>query len=102
MQQQVVVENVKVQQIEKQEQIKVQEAEIVRHERSSSPPCSSPPRSSVRASRLSGRREPAPHDRSRGPRCIGAREGDAEAEVIFKKGDAEARAMNVQAVAYLE
>jgi flotillin len=29
-------------------------------------------------------------------------EGEAEAEIIFKKGDAEARAMNVKAEAYLE
>jgi len=39
MQQQLIAEAVKVQQIEKEQQIKVHEAEILRSKKSSSPPC---------------------------------------------------------------
>src|SRR5215212_8265060 len=103
MEQQVVVESVRVQQVEKQEQIKVQEAEILRHEKE------------LIASVLKG----AEVERMRIETLAAAEsqrlmieaegransirtEGEAEAEIIFKKGDAEARAMNVKADAYQE
>jgi flotillin len=100
MEQRVVAEAVRVQQVEKQEQIKVQEAEILRHEKE------------LIASVLKG----AEVERMRIETLAAAEsqrliieatgransirtEGEAEAEIIFKKGDAEARAMNVKAEA---
>ena len=53
MQQKVIAEQVKVQQIEKEQQVKVQEAEILRHEKELIATVSRAPRSSVSASRTS-------------------------------------------------
>ena len=47
MQQQVITEQVKVQQIEKKQQVKVQEAEIIRHEKELIAKFARAPRSSV-------------------------------------------------------
>jgi len=79
MQQQVVAESVKVQQVEKEQQVKVQEAEILRREKE------------LIATVLKG----AEIERQRIQTL-------AEAEIIFKKGDAEARAMNLKAEAFQE
>src|SRR6184192_3984164 len=103
MQQQVIAEAVKVQQIEKEQQIKVQEAEILRHEKE------------LIATILKGaeiekqrilnlaeaekQRQIAEAD---GRASAIRAQGEAEAEIIFKKGEAEARAMNVKAEAYQE
>ncbi len=101
MQQQVIAESVRIQQIEKQEQVKVQEAEISRREKE------------LIATVLKG----AEMERQRietlasaerqklileaEGRAAGIRtQGEAEAEIIFKKGEAEAKAMNVKAEAY--
>jgi flotillin len=103
MQQKVVAEQVKVQQIEKQEQIKVQEAEILRHEKE------------LIATVLKG----AEIERQRIENIANAEkaritmeaegraaaikvQGEAEANIIFQKGEAEAKAMNVKAEAYQE
>src|SRR5438874_9214888 len=103
MQQKVIAEQVKVQQIEKQEQIKVQEAEILRHEKE------------LIATVLKG----AEIERQRIENIANAEkaritmeaegraaaikvQGEAEANIIFQKGEAEAKAMNVKAEAYQE
>src|SRR5450755_2880526 len=81
MQQQVTAEAVKIQQVEKEQQVKVQEAEILRREKE------------LIATVLKG----AEIERQRIETLA-----EAEAEIIFKKGDAEARAMNLKAAAYQE
>ena len=103
MQQQVVAEQVKVMQIEKEQQVKVQEAEINRREKE------------LIATVLKG----AEIDRQRIETLANAekarlmaeaeghassirQQGEAEAEIIFKKGEAEAKAMNVKAEAFQE
>ena len=104
MQQQVTAEAVKVQQIEREQQIKVQEAEIMRREKELVATVLKP--AEVERQRIEtlataeklrltvGGRRAAPPRR--------ARSGDAEADIIFKKGEAEARAMNVKAEAFQE
>jgi len=101
MQQQVTLEQVKVQQVEKEGQIKVQEAEISRHEKE------------LIATVLKG----AEIERQRiefmaaaeknrltaeaeGHAAAIRTQGEAEASIIFQKGEAEAKAMNVKAEAY--
>src|SRR6202047_2173943 len=103
MQQQVITESVRVQQVEKEGQVKVQDAEISRREKE------------LIATVLKGaeierqRIEPLPAAEKQ--RLIAEAEGhasairaqgEAEAEIIFKKGEAEAKAMNVKAAAYQE
>ena len=103
MQQQVITEQVRVQQVEKEGQIKVQEAEINRREKE------------LIATVLKG----AEIERQRIETLAAAEkgrltmeadghasairaQGEAEAEIIFKKGEAEAKAMNVKAAAFQE
>jgi flotillin len=103
MQQQVIAESVKVQQVEKEQQVKVQEAEIARRQ------------NELIATVLKG----AEIERQRietlalaekqrlmveaeGHASAIRAQGEAEAEIIFKKGEAEAKAMNVKAEAYQE
>jgi flotillin len=103
MQQQVVAEAVKIQQVQKEQEIKVQEAEILRHEKE------------LIATVLKG----AEIDRQRIETMASAErqrniseaegrassirtQGEAEAEIILKKGEAEAKAMHVKAEAYQE
>jgi flotillin len=103
MQQQVVAEQVKIQQIEKEHEILVQDAEIQRRERE------------LIATVLKGaeieRRRIETLASAERQRMISEAEGramatravgEAEAEITFKKGEAEARAMNVKAEAYQE
>jgi flotillin len=103
MEQQVVAESVRVQQIEKQEQIKVQEAEISRHEKeliASVLKAAEVERARIEtlAAAESQRLILEAEGRAQSVRT----EGQAEAEIIFRKGEAEARAMNVKAEAYQE
>jgi flotillin len=103
MEQQVVVESVKVQQIEKQEQIKVQEAEIVRHEKELiATVLKSAEVERMRIETLAAAERQRLITEAEGRASSLRAEGEAEAEIIFRKGDAEARAMNVKAEAYLE
>src|SRR5438477_637074 len=103
MQQQVVAEAVKVRQIEKEQEIKVQEAEILRHERELIAQV-------LKGAEIERRRIEtlAEAEKSRlvmeadGHAAATRTQGEAEAEIIFKKGDAEARAMNVKAEAFQE
>ena len=103
MQQQVVAEAVKIRQIEKEQEIKVQDAEIIRHERELIATI-------LKQAEVERRRIEtlAEADKQRqileadGHASAIRAQGEAEAEIIFKKGDAEARAMNVKAEAYQE
>src|SRR5882672_3404565 len=103
MQQQVIVESVKVQQAEKEGQVKVQEAEILRREKELIATVLKP--AEIERQRIQTLAEA---DRSKtmveaeGNASAIRAQGEAEAEIIFKKGDAEARAMNVKAEAYQE
>jgi flotillin len=103
MQQQVIVESVKVQQAEKEQQVKVQEAEILRREKELIATILKP--AEIERQRIQTLAEA---DRSKtiveaeGHANAIRAQGEAEAEIIFKKGDAEARAMNVKAEAYQE
>jgi flotillin len=103
MQQQVIAEQVKIQQIEKEQQIKVQEAEIVRHEKELIATVLK--QAEVERQRVENL---AAAERSRltveaeGRAAAIRAQGEAEAAIIFQKGEAEAKAMNVKAEAYQE
>jgi len=103
MQQQVVAEAVRVQQVEKQEQVKVQEAEILRREKELIATVLK--QAEIERQRIETL---ATAERQRlsleaeGHAAATRTEGLAEAEIIFKKGEAEAKAMNVKAEAYQE
>jgi flotillin len=103
MQQQVVAESVRVQQVEREQQIKVQEAEIQRREKELIATVLKPAeverqRIAVLADAEKGRLSAEAEGHATATRA----QGEAEAEIIFKKGDAEARAMNVKAEAFQE
>jgi flotillin len=103
MQQQVIAEQVKIQQIEKEHEILVQDAEIQRRERELIATV-------LKGAEMERRRIEtlASAERQRvifeaEGRAMATRSvGEAEAEIIFKKGEAEANAMNVKAAAYQE
>ncbi len=103
MQQQVVAEQVKVKQIEKEQQIKVQDAEILRHEKELIATVLK--QAEIEKQRIENL---AVAERSRltveaeGRAAAIRTQGEAEAAVIFQKGEAEAKAMNVKAEAYQE
>ena len=103
MQQQVIAEQVKIQQIEKEQQIKVQEAEIVRHEKELIATVLK--QAEIERQRVENI---AAAERSRltieaeGRASSIRTQGEAEASIIFQKGEAEAKAMNVKAAAYQE
>ena len=102
-QQQVIMEAVRVQQVEREAQVKVQEAEIARRERELIATV-------LKAAEVERQRIEtlAEAERQRlikeaeGRASATRAQGEAEAEIIFKKGEAEAKAMNVKAEAYQE
>jgi flotillin len=102
-QQQVVAEQVKVQQIEKEQQIKVQEAEITRHEKELIATILK--EAEVQRQKVLNLAE-AEKQRltaeAEGKANAIRVQGEAEADIIFKKGEAEAKAMNIKAEAYQE
>jgi flotillin len=114
MQQQVIAEQVKVQQIEKEQQVKVQEAEILRHEKELIATVLKG--SEIEARRIQniaaaekGRltieaegRAAAVQAQGEAQAAITRLQGTAEADIILAKGEAEAKAMNVKAAAYQE
>ncbi len=103
MQQQLVTESVKVQQIEKQEQIKVQEAEILRREKELiATVLKQVEMDKQRIETLASAERQRLISEAEGRAGALRVQGEAEAEIIFKKGEAEARAMNVKAEAYQE
>ena len=103
MQQQVVAEAVKVQQVEKEQQVKVQEAEIMRREKELIATVLK--QAEIERQRIETLAE-AEKQRltmeADGHASAIRAQGQAEAEIIFKKGEAEAKAMNVKAEAYQE
>ncbi len=103
MQQQVVAEAVRVQQVEKQEQIKVQEAEIQRREKELIATVLK--QAEIERQRIetlaSAERQRLTLE-AEGHAAAIRTQGEAEAEIIFKKGEADAKAMNVKAEAYQE
>ena len=103
MQQQVMVEAVRIRQVEKEGEIKVQEAEILRHEKELIATVLK--NAEVERQRIETLAQAA---RSRmtieaeGSAAATRMQGEADADIILRKGEAEARAMNVRAEAYQE
>ena len=103
MQQQLVAEAVKVQQVEKLEQVKVQEAEIARREKELiATVLKQAEIERQRIETLAGAERQRLSLEAEGHAAATRTQGEAEAEIIFKKGEAEAKAMNVKAEAYQE
>ena len=114
MQQQVIAEAVKVRQVEKEQEIKVQEAEILRHEKELIATTLKQAeierlRIETLAAAEKQRLIAEAEGRSAQKRLDGdadadviRKRGGAEAEIILQKGEAEAKAMNVKAAAYQE
>jgi flotillin len=103
MQQKVIAEQVKVQQIEKEAQVKVQEAEILRNQAELTATVLK--KSEIEAQRI-GNMANAEKARlvaeAEGRASAIRTQGEAEASIIFQKGEAEAKAMNIKAEAYQE
>jgi flotillin len=102
-QQQVIAEQVKVQQIEKEQQIKVQEAEILRHEKELiATVLKEAEINRQRVEVLAAAEKSRLTMEAEGRASAIRTQGEAEASIIFQKGEAEAKAMNVKAEAYQE
>jgi flotillin len=103
MQQQVIAEQVKIEQVQKTAQIAVQDAEIQRRERELIATV-------LKQAEIERRRIEMLAEAQKQKLIIEAdgqaastrATGEAEADIIFKKGEAEAKAMNVKAEAYQE
>jgi flotillin len=103
MQQQVMAEQVKVQQVEKEGQIKVQEAEIARHEKELiATVLKGAEIEKQRIQNLAEAEKARLTAEAEGRASAIRTQGEAEASIIFQKGEAEAKAMNVKAEAYQE
>src|SRR6202142_1786820 len=103
MQQQVVLEQVKVQQVEKEGQVKVQEAEINRREKELiATVLKQAEIERQRIETLAMAEKQRLMSEAEGHASSIRQQGEAEAEIIFKKGEAEAKAMNVKAEAFQE
>ena len=103
MLQQVTAEQVKVQQVEKEQQIKVQEAEINRREKELiATVLKQAEIERQRIETLAAAEKQRLIAEAEGHASSIRAQGEAEAEIIFKKGEAEAKAMNVKAEAYQE
>jgi flotillin len=103
MQQQVIAEQVKVQQVEKEGQVKVQEAEINRREKELiATVLKAAEIDRQRIETLAGAEKSRLTMEADGHASAIRAQGEAEAEIIFKKGEAEAKAMNVKAEAFQE
>ena len=103
MQQQVTLEQVKVQQVEKEGQIKVQEAEITRHEKELIATILKEAEvNRQRIETLAAAEKSRLTTEAEGRAAAIRTQGEAEASIIFQKGEAEAKAMNVKAEAYQE
>ena len=103
MQQQVMAEQVKIEQVQKTGQIAVQEAEIVRREKELiATVLKQAEIERCRIEMLAEAQKQKLTLEADGQAASTRATGEAEAEIIFKKGEAEARAMNVKAEAYQE
>jgi len=103
MQQQVVTEGVRVQQVERESQVKVQDAEIERRERELIATVLKPAEiERQRIETLANAERQRLMTEAEGRASAIRAQGEAEAEIIFKKGEAEAKAMNIKAEAFQE
>jgi flotillin len=103
MQQQVIAESVRVQQVEKEGQVKVQEAEIARREKELiATVLKQAEIERQRIETLANAEKNRLMAEAEGHASSIRQQGEAEAEIIFKKGEAEAKAMNVKAAAFQE
>jgi len=103
MQQQVIAESVRVQQVEKEGQVKVQEAEINRREKELiATVLKQAEIERQRIETLAMAEKQRLMVEAEGHASSIRQQGEAEAEIIFKKGEAEAKAMNVKAEAFQE
>ena len=101
MQQQLVAEAVKVQQIEREQHIKVQEAEILRVEKELvATVLKQAEIERLRIETLASAERQRLISEADGHAIAIRAEGEAQAEITFKKGEAEAKAMNIKAEAY--
>jgi len=103
MQQQVIAEQVKIEQVQKTGQIAVQEAEIQRRERELIATVLK--QAEIERKRIEMLAEAQKQKlviEADGQASATRATGEAEADIIFKKGEAEAKAMNVKAEAYQE
>jgi flotillin len=101
MQQQVIAEQVKIEQVQKTGQIAVQEAEIQRRERELIATVLK--QAEIERRKIEMLAEAQKQKlifEAEGQAASTRATGEAEAEIIFKKGEAEAKAMNVKAEAY--
>ncbi len=96
-------EQVKVQQVEKEQQVKVQEAEINRREKELiATVLKGAEIERQRIETLAAAEKQRLTAEAEGHAASIRAQGEAEAEIIFKKGESEAKAMNVKAEAYQE
>jgi flotillin len=103
MQQRVVEESVRVQQVEREAQVKVQEAEIARRERELiATVLKGAEIERQRIETIANAERQRLISEAEGRASSIRAQGEAEAEIIFKKGEAEAKAMNVKAEAFQE
>src|SRR5580692_10450431 len=103
MQQQVVAEAVKVQQVEREAQVKVQIAEIERREFELIATVLKPAEiERQRIETIANAERQRLISEAEGRASSIRAQGEAEAEIIFKKGESEAKAMNVKAEAFQE
>jgi flotillin len=103
MQQKVVQESVRVQQIEREAQVKVQDAEIERRERELIATVLKPAEvERQRIETIANAERQRLISEAEGHASAIRVQGEAEAEIIFKKGEAEAKAMNIKAEAFQE
>ncbi len=103
MQQQVVAEKVKIEQIEKEHEILVQDAEIQRRERELiATVLKGAEIERRRIETLASAERQKLISEAEGRASAIRAQGEAEAEITFRKGEAEAKAMNVKAEAYQE
>src|SRR3989440_10832526 len=101
MQQQVIAEQVKIEQVQKTGQIAVQDAEIQRRERELIATVLK--QAEIERRKIETLAEAQKQKlifEADGQAASTRATGEAEAEIIFKKGEAEAKAMNVKAEAY--
>src|SRR5438067_9926851 len=97
MQQQVIAESVKVQQVEKEQQIQVQEAEITRREKELiATVLKQAEVERQRIETLANAEKMRVTTEAEGQAAAIRTQGEAEAAIIFKTGEAEAKGMNVQ------
>jgi flotillin len=103
MQQQVLTEAVKAQQVEREAQVKVADAEIARRERELiATVLKQAEIERQRIETLANAERQRLIVEAEGRASATRAQGEAEAEIIFKKGEAEAKAMNIKAEAFQE